>query len=253
MQIPQGYILIKKEEYQHFLDTIEYLQRRNNQLEARVRILEKNSTNSSIPPSKDENKKIKNQSLRKRSGKKPGGQKGHKGITRLQVSQPDIIELCVPNQCQRCGCDLTTLDGEIIEKRQEIDIPPIKPIVTEYQRMSIMCSCGHYNIGKFPDKIKAPVQLGRNIMGFLIYLNVVQLIPFKRLQQLCEDIFNFSLCKRTIENILNKGYEKAKPLHNKIMQIIKNCVWVGTAAIPQHQFEFCLQSNILQNGIIPPA
>ena len=37
----------------------------------------KNSNNSHVPPSKDENRTLKNQSLREKSGKKPGGQPGH--------------------------------------------------------------------------------------------------------------------------------------------------------------------------------
>ena len=61
MQVPQGYVLIKKEEYQYLLDTIKEQSKRIEELEFRIKILEsqlsKNSRNSSIPPSKDENKK----------------------------------------------------------------------------------------------------------------------------------------------------------------------------------------------------
>ena len=63
--------------------TIEVLVGRISLLEAELAIYKnkKNSNNSHIPPSKDENRPKKNQSLRKKSGKKPGGQPGHEGKT----------------------------------------------------------------------------------------------------------------------------------------------------------------------------
>jgi len=55
----------------------------------------KNSNNSSIPPSKDENRP-KRKSLREKSGRKPGGQKGRKGKTLTMVATPDIIQKHIP-------------------------------------------------------------------------------------------------------------------------------------------------------------
>ena len=57
----------------------------------------KNSNNSSIPPSKDENRPNRNQSLREKSGKKLGGQKGHKGSTLTFIEVPDRIEKIIPD------------------------------------------------------------------------------------------------------------------------------------------------------------
>ena len=65
-------------------------------LEAKLEKYEhpKNSKNSSIPPSKDENRPVPNQSLREKSGKKVGGQPGHKGYTLEMNSHPtDVVHL----------------------------------------------------------------------------------------------------------------------------------------------------------------
>ncbi len=91
-----------------FEQTVAELVQENTVLKARIHELEhpKNSNNSSVPPSKDENRAKKNQSLRKKSGKKTGGQFGHKGHTLKMVKNPfQGVHLwvyhssCIPGWC----------------------------------------------------------------------------------------------------------------------------------------------------------
>ena len=199
------------------------------ELERRIAQLEKNSSNSSKPPSQDlSSSPVKRtRSLRMASGKKPGGQPGHPGTTRHQVANPDYTKDCSPFQCKKCSGSLDQNKTTLISKRQVADIPPVVPMVTEYRQFGILCTCGHFNKGTYPDKVNAPVQIGEHFKAFLVYLNVVHLIPFKRLAQLCEDLFNFPLSKRTIENSLDKALLQAEPLYKQIMAIIQRSFWVG--------------------------
>ena len=80
---------------------VQYLRERLSKYET-----PKNSNNSSVPPSKDENRPKRNQSLRKKTGRNPGGQKGRKGNTLKMVKEPDFIEKHIPEYCSCCGKDI---------------------------------------------------------------------------------------------------------------------------------------------------
>ena len=81
-----------------------------------------NSSNSSKPPSSDISRPKRNQSLRRKSGRKSGGQPGHKGTTLLMSDKPDIVEELIPNYCNDCGNDIENIEPEFVSKRQGTDI-----------------------------------------------------------------------------------------------------------------------------------
>ena len=101
------------------------------ELEERVRVLEsrlnQNSQNSSKPPSTDVfcNKKPKTKGIRKSSGQKAGGQKGHSGKTLEMVENPDQIICHSPECCENCGHNRENIEVQDYERRQEIEIPPV--------------------------------------------------------------------------------------------------------------------------------
>ncbi|MCB1181695.1 MAG: IS66 family transposase zinc-finger binding domain-containing protein, partial [Chlamydiia bacterium] len=115
---------------------IRYLEGRVQQLEARVHELEarlsKDSSNSGKPPSSDGLKR-KPKSLRKQSGKKPGGQQGHVGKGLAQVSDPDVVVTHTPANCTGCGSNLSSVSDTIAEQRQVFDIPQPEIKVTEHR------------------------------------------------------------------------------------------------------------------------
>ena len=197
-------------------------------LTERLNHLEKNSQTSSKPPSRDENKPKRNQSLREKTGRKPGGQFGHKGTGRSHVENPDIIISCEPaSTCGQCGLEMDRRSSKIMERRQKIEVPPIKPVVTEYQKIRITCSCGESHTGTFPEGINSNIQIGPRMKSFLLYFNVVQLIPYKRLSDVCTDIFGFSISKGSIENFLEQGTQKSMGLYQQIMQKLRRSPWIG--------------------------
>jgi transposase len=132
---------------------IEILSKENKHLTERVKSLEsqvnKNSNNSSKPPSSDGFKK-KTKSLRTKSGKTPGGQKGHEGATLGLSDNPDEIVTHTVDKCDICGESLQDVTPERHIIRQIVDIPEIKVKVIEHRAEVKKCpKCRIKNTGKF--------------------------------------------------------------------------------------------------------
>ena len=132
-------------------------------LTERVKELEaqgaKTSRNSSKPPSSDGLQKPKPKSQRKRSGRKPGGQRGHKGHRLEQVAAPAHISVPAVGECDYCGAALKELEADARERRQVFDLPPVQVEVTEHQVEIKECpACGATSQGTFPVGVEHPVQ-----------------------------------------------------------------------------------------------
>jgi len=139
---------------------VQQLQARIIELEAR---LTSNSTNSSRPPSSDGLAKPAPRSLRRRTGKKPGGQQGHPGSTLMSVAVPDEVIRHEPHACRGCGGDLADAEEIDITRRQVFDLPPIQICVTEHQLITRRCGCGVTTRADAPVGVTTPVQYGPRI------------------------------------------------------------------------------------------
>lgn len=178
----------------------------------------KNSNNSSVPPSKDENRPKRNQSLRQKTGRKPGGQSGHKGSTLKMVENPDILQEHKPCYCNRCGQNISNIPFMLAGKRQVMDIPEIKISVTEHQIFSRVCTCGHETTSQYPLHAKAPVSYGNNIESLIGYFHARQYIPFRRMKEFFNDVFHVPISEGGIHYLLNKLAIKAQPAYEMIKQ-----------------------------------
>jgi transposase len=119
------------------------------ELEAR---LKQDSRNSSKPPSSEGLGKPAPRSLRKKSGRKPGGQDGHEGQTLMQAARPDREVRHEPACCGRCGSGLAGRPVTGVERRQVFDSPPLAIEVTEHQLIERECACGHRRQGSGPGR-----------------------------------------------------------------------------------------------------
>jgi transposase len=148
-----------------------------------------NSRNSGKPPSSDGLAKPSPKSLRGKSGRKPGRPKGQPGATMELSDHPDKKVRHRPAKCGCCGKSLKDAPVTAVERRQVIDIPPVKAVTTEHQMLTVKCGCGCETKAQAPDGVTAPVQYGPRIMGTGIYLWHGQFLSRDRACQALSEMF----------------------------------------------------------------
>lgn len=139
-----------------------------------------NSRNSSKSPSTDPNRKKKE---RKSSGKKPGGQKGHRGKTLELVEEPDETEEIMIDRSQLSEGKYTE-DG--YESRQVFDLD-ISVVVKEYRAEILKDQFGNKFVAKFPDGVTNRVQYGNGVKAHAVYLSQYQMLPYQQVEEYFAD------------------------------------------------------------------
>src|SRR5438105_6079657 len=135
----QAYIRALEARLSSLEGMVQALQEQNHALQEQ---LNQTSRNSSRPPSSDPPQNER--SRRPRSPRRRGGQPGHPGHTRtlIPVEEVDEVVDIKPEQCMYCHAPLSGGDPKPW-RHQVIEIPPIKPVVTEYQWHQLVGSgCG---------------------------------------------------------------------------------------------------------------
>jgi len=180
--------------------------------------LNKNSHNSSKPPSSDGYSKPNPKSLRPKSDKKAGGQKGHK-FSNLSV--PKKIDRTVnhyPVKCEKCPlfekCKGTVCVST--EKRYTVDVI-VKTDVVEHQvfRMNGCAMHGGMHKGEFPEGVNAYIQYGQNLSSLLVNLSMDGMSA-DHLHKTIGNMFGIPLSQGTIINKLEKCADLVSPLMDKI-------------------------------------
>ena len=197
-------------------------------LEVRVKELEgqlaQNSENSNWPPSRDKNRKPKRtRSLREKSDKAAGGQVDHPGRTLQKSMTVDEIEVHRPTVCEHCTHALG-LDAKVTqtERRQVVDLPPLKLEVTEHQVQHLHCpACGKVSKGSFPAAVSKSVQYGPNLRALSVYLNQHHLIPMKRLSEILNDWFGSAISPGSITRWVEQSGTQVKSVVEQIKAALR--------------------------------
>lgn len=188
----------------------------------------KNSGTSHTPPSHQIGRSNA-KSLRVKTDRKTGGQPGHEGTT-LQIKEvPDETINYIPDYCNGCGEDLQHAASVLKESRHEIVIPPIQVRHVEHRSYSKVCShCGKFCTAAMPFHLTAPIQYGPSVTALVSYLSVYHYIPYQRMTVLLKDLFGLPISEGSIDNLLERGTQKALPVYHTIQQKIQQSEVVGS-------------------------
>lgn len=197
-----------------FLAVVERIQKLEDQLA-------KNSRNSGKPPSSDgyDQPVPRPKSLRKRSRRKSGGQRGHPGETLKAVEKPDFLKVHRVHECQHCGQSLQRRKAIGHENRQVFDLPKVQMKVTEHRAEIKTCSrCGKETCATFPQEVSKAVQYGTEIKAQMVYLNTEQHIPLERTCDLLEEFYNHRLSEGTIVTACAEAAQKVEQSNKAVKE-----------------------------------
>lgn len=185
--------------------TIAQLQETIRQLNER---LNKDSHNSSKPPSSDGYKKPNPHSLRKKTDKKQGAQPGHEGKAMKAYTKPDRTVPHVPSQCNGCPRLQTCMKerAHIRESRTTVDVKIVRDVVKHDVIDMSCCPCHEGNdlYGVFPAELKAYQQYGENLQSFVVTLSTIGAVSVSRIQEILHGAFDIPLATGTIQNIIHR-------------------------------------------------
>lgn len=182
-----------------------------NELEAEIARSKQTPTtsqNSSQPPSRD----FKGSTSRKRKrSKRKGAQPGHEKQERPLVDNPNkIIEAYVDN-CENCQLNLLDQVPVQVVRRQITELPEIKPVVLETRQYEVVCPCcGKLQRGKLPEGLEAGRYFGPRLEATVTHLHHEHHVGFKRLLQICAEMFGLTLSPGGAVSIVERAGQAAQ-------------------------------------------
>ncbi|QSB13757.1 IS66 family transposase [Natronosporangium hydrolyticum] len=173
------------------------LEEANKELAAKLarleHLLSRNSGNSSVPPSRDDDPG-RSAPKPKRSGgrgsKPRGKQPGAPGANLAWRQDPDDrVDRFPQGRCE-CGTELAQgRDLGIVDQYQQHEIPPVAVKVTQYDQHAVACGCGQVHTAARPEGARSgPVGYGPNLQALAVYLLAVQFLPVGRVLGLLESL-----------------------------------------------------------------
>src|SRR5436309_8467040 len=208
---------------------IEALQGRVADLERQVRDLQArlgaNASNSSLPPSANP-PQAPPPVVKKRTGRKTGGQKGHRGHQRLRLPRERVQHVIplIPTHCEGCQAPLphqpSAGDPEPVW-HQFAELPKVSAVVTEFQGHARTCQgCGHVTREPIPADIRAHA-FGPRLAAVLSYLSGSQYVSQRGLEDIAEVVFGVPLSLGSVTALQQQMGAALEPAHRQIADEVR--------------------------------
>ena len=157
------------------------------------------------------------------------------------------------SHCRSCGASLSEREGTIGQIAQQVDIPAIPPLTTEYRQVIKVCACGECNYPPLP--IEGYVNIGPQMGSLITYFNVEHALPYQRLSQITHDLLGFAISEGTIANKLAHMQRQAKGIIQTIKQHVLEAPWIGsdetgTRVAGKTYWEWVWQSPLASSFVI---
>jgi transposase len=178
--------------------------------------LGRDSDNFSQPPSGDPPWKRPDE---RTSGRKRGGQLGHRGHKRERLETTEVVNL-KPSRCSGCGEALSGNDNAATW-HQVIEIPEVRPHVTEYRFHRLSCTCGAKTSAPWPAEVPRG-GFGPRIQAFVATCSGAYHLSKRNTQELLKDFFGVPLSLGNISNLERATSAALEPVYAEAMQCVRS-------------------------------
>jgi transposase len=158
--------------------------------------LGQNSQNSSQPPSSDPPGTPRQS--KDPTGRARGGQPGHKQHKRERL-EPDEVVAVIPDRCERCRRKLRGRDSSP-RVHQVIELPEIRPYVTDYELHELGCSCGARTRAKLPEGVPTGT-FGPRLTASVALLSGRYRMPKRTVKELLADLFGIEVALGSVSRM----------------------------------------------------
>lgn len=169
--------------------------------------LNTNSSNSSIPPSKNPLGAPKGKKKKKIKGagkkKKPGAQTGHTGSNLEHSKSPDEVKVI---EIDRRTIPQGKYTSAGFETRQVFDVK-ISTYITEYQAEILIDEDGNKFVADFPDGVSSYAQYGAGVKAQSVYMSIWQLVPLARVAEFFDSQLGFKVSKGSVANFNSNAFD----------------------------------------------
>jgi transposase len=179
-----------------------------------------NSSNSSRPPSADGLAKPK-RSSGSPSGRRPGKQPGAASRTLELVENPDHVLVHRPDRCAGCTAGLGQAAVFARSRRQVVDLPNPRVVVTEHQILVLRCACGHVTAADAPDGVTGRVQYGPGVKAAAAYARGRQFLPYARAAAVLADLCAAKVSPGFVYAVLGEAARRLAPFMTRVRALLR--------------------------------
>jgi transposase len=199
-----------------------------NELKAEIARLKQpptTSQNSSQSPSRDFKAEKKKRARNKKKGAKPG----HEKQERQLVENPNkVLEAYVDN-CKNCHLNLLDQVPIQVVRHQVTELPEIKPVVIETRQYVVICPCcGERQHGKLPEGLETGRYFGPRLEAIVTNLHHEHHIGYKRLRQICDELFGLELSAGGMVSIVKRAGKAAAEEAEVIGEQVRQSKVIGS-------------------------
>jgi len=169
--------------------------------------------------------RFRRRKLKKRR-KKPGRKNGHAADVR-PTPTPDQVDRIVDVPCAECpDCHAPLLDPGLVVQFQT-DLPPIVPLVTQFNIETGYCSCcRRFCQGRHPEQTSDAIGAAGNTFGPVILTMAAELkhrlgVPYRRICDFFATYYDLHVCPATFVRAEQRLADRARPTYQLLLDALR--------------------------------